>query len=108
TCWRFGELERFRRRLMPWDTYNRSAAQPIDAGELEPGDHLLPWGRGPHPVRYCHATGADELDALVRGLGLARVEAYLEDGRSGDLNRYALFRAPSAGDAERRRPAPQR
>jgi SAM-dependent methyltransferase len=108
TCWRFAELERFRRRLVSWETYNRGAAQPIDATQLDPGDHLMPWGRGPRPVRYCHATGADELDALVRGLGLECRETYLEDGRSGDLNRYAVFRAPRAGDAARRRPEPRR
>jgi SAM-dependent methyltransferase len=103
TCWRFAELERFRRRLIAWETYNREASEPIDAEELEPGDHLMPWGRGPRPVRYCHATGVDELDALVRDLGLQRLETYLEDGRSGDLNRYAVFRAPLASDTERRR-----
>jgi SAM-dependent methyltransferase len=108
TCWRFAEIERFRRRLMPWEAYNRDTAQPIDAAQLEPGDHLMPWGRGPRPVRYCHATGEDELDALVRGLDLEPLDTYLEDGRSGDLNRYAVLRAPRAGDTERRRPEPRR
>jgi SAM-dependent methyltransferase len=106
TCWRFAELERFRRRLMSWESYNREAAQPIDAAQLEPGDHLMPWGRGRRPVRYCHATGADELDSLVRGLGLERLETYLADGRGGDLNRYTVCRAPRAGDVARRRPEP--
>ncbi len=108
TCWRFAELERFRRRLVSWESYNREAAQPIDAAQLEPGDHLMPWGRSPRLVRYCHATGADELDALVGGLGLERLETYLADGRSGDLNRYAVFRAPRAADTERPRSEPRR
>jgi len=108
TCWRFAEFERFRRRLVSWETYNREAAQPIDAAQLEPGDHLMPWGDGRRPVRYCHATGADEIDTLVRGLGLERLETYLEDGRGGNLNRYAVFRAPRAGDIARRRPEPRR
>jgi SAM-dependent methyltransferase len=108
TCWRFAELERFRRRLISWETYNREAAEPIDASQLEPGDHLMPWGRGSRPVRYCHATGEDELDVLVRGLGLRRLETYLADGRSGDLNRYAVFRAPGAADTARRRAEPRR
>jgi SAM-dependent methyltransferase len=108
TCWRFAELERFRRRLVSWETYNREAAQPIDAAQLEPGDHLMPWGRGRGPVRYCHATGAAAFDTLMRDLGLERLETYLADGRSGDLNRYAVYRAPRAGDVARRRTEPRR
>jgi SAM-dependent methyltransferase len=96
TCWRFAELARFRRRLLSWEAYNRAATEPVDPAQLESGDHLMPWGKGGRIVRYCHATDEGELDALVRGLPLARVDAYLEDGRSGDLNRYAVFRGTGA------------
>jgi tRNA (uracil-5-)-methyltransferase TRM9 len=96
TCWRFAEFARFRRRLVSWETYNRAAVQPVDPDQLESGDHLMPWGKGQHIVRYCHATDESELEALVRGLPLVRVDNYLEDGRSGDLNRYAVFRGTGA------------
>jgi SAM-dependent methyltransferase len=108
TCWRFAELPRFQRRLVSWEVYNSAAAQPVDPTQLEPGDHLMPWGAGQHIVRYCHATDADELDALVHGLSLERVDTYLEDGRSGDLNRYAIFRsARASGTAEAASAAPR-
>lgn len=93
TCWRFAEIERFKRRLVSWDTYNAGATEPVERGELERGDHLLPWGRGSSAVRYCHATDEPELERLVCGLGLEPVDRYLADGRSGDLNRYAIYRA---------------
>ncbi|MDH5306375.1 MAG: class I SAM-dependent methyltransferase [Myxococcales bacterium] len=96
TCWRFAELDRFRKRLVSWETYNRRALQPIDPGQLEPGDHLMPWGRGKQWLRYCHATGADEREALVRGLALRCVESFLADGRSADLNHYAVYEAARA------------
>jgi len=93
TCWRFGELERFRERLLSWETYNRAAPDPIDPSELEPGDHLLPWGRDRRSLRYCHASDAAEREALVDGLSLSCVDRFLADGRGADLNHYAVYRA---------------
>jgi tRNA (uracil-5-)-methyltransferase TRM9 len=93
TCWRFGELARFRGRLLSWETYNRAAPHPIDPSELEPGDHLLPWGRDGRSLRYCHASDAAEREALVEGLSLICADRFLADGRSGDLNHYAVYRA---------------
>jgi SAM-dependent methyltransferase len=92
TFWRFGELERYRRRFVPWATWNDAASVPIDPDELEPGDHLLPWGEDGDRMRYCHAVTPEELAQLVDALPLEPVDAYRADGRDDDQNRYAIFR----------------
>lgn len=96
--WQFGALERFRRRTVAWEVYNRAAAEPIDTSELEEGDVLLAWGpetarRGRAPlVRYCHWARPAEADRLLVGLPLATAGGFSSDGRSGDLNLYRLLR----------------
>jgi SAM-dependent methyltransferase len=92
TCWRFGELERYRCRFVSWATWNDAASVPIDPDELEPGDHLLPWGEDADSMRYCHAMTPEELAQLVEALPLEPVDAYRADGRDDDQNRYAIFR----------------
>jgi len=90
TTWQFQALARFRERLVPWREYNRSAALPIDTSQLEPGDHLLPWGDGASAYRYCHFTSEAEMRELLEGLSFEIVESYASDGREGDLNRYFI------------------
>jgi tRNA (uracil-5-)-methyltransferase TRM9 len=92
-AWRFGARARFRRRVVGWQSYNRTATERIDEAKLEPGDLLLRWGTG-SSLRYCHDLAPEALAALVRGLPLAAVEAYAADGEGGDLNRYLLLRRP--------------
>jgi SAM-dependent methyltransferase len=96
--WQFGAHERFRRRMVSWQTYNRSASEPIDTDDLEPGDVLLAWGEAPTtpgrtpPVRYCHWAPPEEADRLLAGLPLEPVASFLADGKAGDLNLYRLMR----------------
>lgn len=96
--WQFGDRERFRRRVVGWEEYNRAAAEPIDTSDLEPGDLLLAWGEegragGSPAVRYCCWTPPAEADRLLAGLPLESAAAYSADGASGDLNLYRLLRA---------------
>jgi SAM-dependent methyltransferase len=93
--WRFGAFERFRRRILSWEDYNRDAKAPVDASHLEPGDHLLRWGGEGDPPRYCHFADAEELDRLLAGLCLECVDSFHADGASGDLNHYRLLRRPA-------------
>ncbi len=99
--WQFGEEERFEVRRVGWAEHNRTAAEPIDEGDLEPGDTLLAWGDrlpsgGRRPVRYCHWTTPAEADRLLVGLPLSPVASFRADGASGRLNLYHLLRRPSS------------
>ncbi len=94
TTWRFADVERFSGHLLSWERYNDESAEPIAAEELEAGDHLLSFGAEPGPARYCHHCDDFEFDQLVEATGLRLVDSYPADGRSGDLNRYAVLQAP--------------
>jgi SAM-dependent methyltransferase len=90
TTWQFEAFARFQSRLTPWPEYNRTAADPIDTAQLEPGDHLLPWGDGGSALRYCHFTSERDTRDLLEGLLFEIVESYAADGREGNLNRYFI------------------
>lgn len=96
SVWRFGLDQRFQRRILPWEDFNRSAEQPIALERLEEGDVLLRWGNEPGVVRYCHAVSEVEQEAWEGHLGLRSKDRFLADGRSEQLNQYHLFQAPSA------------
>jgi tRNA (uracil-5-)-methyltransferase TRM9 len=86
TRWRFAESEERRRRIVPWESFDA-----IDPAELEPGDHVLRFGtRG--GLRYCHATGSDELASLLAGLPLSPLEDWYDDGHERRENHYVLLR----------------
>ena len=77
--------------MIAWRDYNRTAAEPLDLSKLEAGDHLLRWGDGKGPPRYCHYIDATERDALLETLSLETIDHYTEDGRSRDLNEYLVL-----------------
>ena len=87
TAW---QLERFHEKRRPWKEFNLTARRPVDLSQLEPGDHLLPWGNG-DGIRFCHFADDAEIDALSREARLARIAAFSADGSSGDHNRYFVF-----------------
>jgi tRNA (uracil-5-)-methyltransferase TRM9 len=90
TTWQFEAFARFQNRLTPWCDYNRTAADPIDTAQLEPGDHLLPWGDGNAIHRYCHFTSEGDTRKLLEDLSFEIVQSYAADGREGNLNRYFI------------------
>ena len=92
TSWQFEAYQRFRDRIVAWEAYNRDAAEPIDPAQLEPGDHLLRWGRGAR-LRYCHFADEDETHALLTPLPCQTLASYRADGREGRLNHYVVLRA---------------
>ncbi|MCH9652145.1 MAG: methyltransferase domain-containing protein [Deltaproteobacteria bacterium] len=96
SVWRFGLDERFQRRILPWEEFNRDAERPIPLESLEEGDVLLRWGNEPGVFRYCHAVSEAEQEAWEGHLGLRSKDRFLADGRSEQLNRYHLFQAPPA------------
>jgi SAM-dependent methyltransferase len=90
TTWQFEAFARFQNRLTPWDEYNQTAADPIDTAQLEPGDHLLPWGDEGSAHRYCHFTSEDDTRKLLESLSFEIIESYAADGREENLNRYFI------------------
>ncbi len=90
TSWRLARFDRFRERARPWE----ESPVALDAAQLEPGDRLLPWGRGPG-LRYVHFAHEDETQQLIESLGAQVVDCFDADGREQALNRYWLLRAPA-------------
>lgn len=70
-------------------------AQPLahNAGCAK-GDYLLGWQGRTDVQRYCHSFEEEELDALTQHIAPLAVEIdrFSADGKSGDLNRYLVFR----------------
>jgi SAM-dependent methyltransferase len=84
--WQFTRSERLRRRQAPW------SALDLAAGDVEPGDSLLPWERrGRTGLRYVHLLDAAEAHALADAAGLRVRTVFSADGASGDLNDYVVF-----------------
>jgi tRNA (uracil-5-)-methyltransferase TRM9 len=93
TFWRFGEYQRFRRKLIPWPLYNKNAPQAIDLDDLEQGDFLMQWGERKGDVRYCHFSDQQEIDNLLRSINSGCAERFLSDGEDNRLNDYLVFHA---------------
>ena len=91
TAWRFATADRFQGHIKTWEEYNAASPEPVDLQELETGDFLLSFGAGAGPPRYCHHCDDSEFDQLVAATGLELIDDFEADGRSGDLNRYAVL-----------------
>jgi tRNA (uracil-5-)-methyltransferase TRM9 len=89
TTWLRSEGE----RAVDWNSYSSRARMPIDCSQLEPGDHLIPWGDGEEVVRYFHSFDESELASCTAGLPLVLEQRYRADGRTGDQNEYLVLRA---------------
>ena len=92
TAWQFEAFERFRGKFVSWDEFNRTARDPINLTQLEPGDHVLPWGDRGDTFRYCHFTDEIEFLTLLKDLSFEIVSSYTSDGREQNLNRYFICR----------------
>jgi SAM-dependent methyltransferase len=92
TCWRLASFTRFRDKIVPW----QQARPPIAASQLEPGDHLLPFGDG-DGLRYVHFAHEDETAELLAELSVERVANWRADGKRGELNQYFVIRARGSG-----------
>jgi SAM-dependent methyltransferase len=90
TCWNFAADARLAGRIVPWER----APSRIDVADLDPGDHLLPWGDGALVFRYSATVGPEERAWLTSRLPVdpVPVAEFAEDGPAGDLNHYTLLR----------------
>lgn len=86
-AWRFYEEERFRARILPWDS----------DFPVEKNDYLLDWRRGERALRYCHYVDDAEHDNLVAATGLSAKADFRADGASGMLNRYTVLSREKEG-----------
>lgn len=59
--------------------------------DLGGGDYLLDWKSGGQGLRFVHEVDEAELRALAEGTGLAVLDLYRSDGRSGDLGLYVIL-----------------
>ncbi len=94
TCWRLARFARFRDRIVAWERWNETAAEPIDPAHLEPGDHLLPFG-SETGLRYVHFAHQDETAELLAELPCETLATWTAAGKGGGQNRYFVVR-PSA------------
>jgi SAM-dependent methyltransferase len=91
SVWRFENLPRFRRKIVPWEEFRTQTGIDIDERDLEPGDHILTWGGTPIAYRFCHALSDEEELEIVRGLRLELVSSF---DAGAEPNRYWVFRYP--------------
>lgn len=84
--WQFLEIERLRRRLLPWDVVG------LRPDDVEPGDYLLNWQREGYGIRYVHLIDEDETKALAAGAGLTVETLFRADGHQNNLTLYAVLR----------------
>ena len=84
--WQFLEIERLRRRLLPWDVIG------LQADDVESGDYLLDWQREGYGIRYVHLIDEDETISLATDAGLTIETLFRADGHNNNLTLYAVLR----------------
>jgi tRNA (uracil-5-)-methyltransferase TRM9 len=95
SLWQFERAESLRRKIVPWKHYNALVSEPVDEAQLEPNDYLLSWGKEQTAHRYCHSFTSSETEDFIARVPLNLEQAFSADGRTGDLNRYLVFRRSS-------------
>jgi SAM-dependent methyltransferase len=83
--WQFLEIERLRRRLLPWGVVS------LSPDDVEPGDYLLNWKREGYGVRYVHLIDEGETAALAAGADLTIETLFRADGHNNNLTLYAVL-----------------
>ena len=85
SVWQFLNSPRLRERIQDWSEIGMSVSQ------VEQGDYLLDWRMGGHGLRYLHHFAADELERLAIRCGFYKKEAFLSDGKGGNLSLYQTW-----------------
>ncbi len=83
--WQFLEIERLRRRLLPWDVVG------LSPDDVEPGDYMLNWQREGYGIRYVHWIGEVETATLAAAASLSIDTLFRADGHRNNLTLYAVL-----------------
>ncbi len=83
--WQFLDIERLRRRLLPWDVIG------LTEDDVEPGDYLLDWQREGYGIRYVHLVDENETTALAASTDLQIETLFRADGYHNNLTLYAVL-----------------
>lgn len=87
TAWQFGSDPRFKRKIVG------SEEVGIKSNELEPGDYILDWQRGPSAYRYCHFAHEKEIkELIIKTNNYWIVDDFQADSKSGKLNNYYILK----------------
>ncbi|MFZ1757355.1 MAG: class I SAM-dependent methyltransferase, partial [Caldilineaceae bacterium] len=85
--WQFLSADRFQAKLADW------AEIGLSPDQVDPGDALLPWKRGPAILRYVHQIEDAEARHLATVAHLPTLHTFRADGKEGDLNLYHVLGA---------------
>lgn len=85
SVWQFLNSPRLRERIQDWSEIG------LSEGQVEPGDYLLDWRQGGHGLRYVHHFASDALQWLATLCGFVCTEAFLSDGKGGNLSLYQTW-----------------
>ncbi len=87
TAWQFAADDRFKNRMVKPETIGFKPA------DLEKNDYILDWKKGKRAFRYCHFVKEEEVKRLNEHVPeLSLEKTYYADGKSGELNRYLIFK----------------
>lgn len=85
SAWQFLTSPRLSARRLDWTEVD------VDEHEVEHGDALLPWKQDVYAIRYVHQIGLEEMHDLAADAGLTVRHTYFADGKTGDMNLYAIM-----------------
>jgi len=90
--WRFSKSRRLREKIIPWQKFKKIINQDINLKQLESGDYILDWKKGPTAYRYNHVVDKQELKKLLKQTGLKVIESFIADGKDGRGNKYVILK----------------
>jgi len=92
TIWQFNKLKRMKRKIVSWKEFIKLSKKEVDLSQLEEGDTIIDWKRGPRAFRYCHLMDGKELKWLVKKLEMKIEQDFVSDSKQGQGNRYILLK----------------
>ena len=91
TIWQFNKLKRMKRKIVAWEEFVKISGKEVDLSQLEKGDTIIDWKRGPRTFRYCHLMEEKELKWLVKNVGMKVKLDFVSDSKKGQGNRYIML-----------------